>query len=136
MSTIIEGPFVDIGDNYRAPFEILMQPIKQIAEQAGKELDNMVCHAVLKAGVIVDKDELIKALMYDRGQYTKGYHDGYSFAKVRGHWIGEADGYADGELVYDIWSCSCCGKYFDEWDDKPTWNFCPNCGAYMGEEAE
>lgn len=50
---------------------------------------------------------------------------------VRGYWHGEGDGYADGELVCDMWQCSCCGEWFDEWDDKPTWNFCPNCGADM-----
>ena len=55
---------------------------------------------------------------------------------VRGHWHGEGDGYADGELVCDMWQCSCCGEWFDEWDDKPTWNFCPNCGADMRTGAE
>lgn len=51
-----------------------------------------------------------------------------------GEWIGEGDGYADGEMVYDMWSCSECGEYFDEWDDRPTWNYCPNCGAKMKGE--
>jgi len=32
--------------------------------------------ACMKVGVKVDKDELIKALRYDRGQYEKGYQDG------------------------------------------------------------
>ena len=50
---------------------------------------------------------------------------------VRAEWYGEADGYADGELVYDMWSCPICGKRFEEWEEKPDWNFCPNCGADM-----
>ena len=54
----------------------------------------------------------------------------------RGEWYGEADGYADGELVYDIWSCPICGKRFDEWDEKPDWNYCPNCGARMDGDHE
>lgn len=48
-----------------------------------------------------------------------------------GNWLADFDGYADEEPVYDMWWCSECGEYFDEWDDKPTWKFCPNCGAQM-----
>ncbi len=54
---------------------------------------------------------------------------------VRAEWYGEADGYADGGLVYDMWSCPICGKRFEEWEEKPDWNFCPNCGADMREES-
>lgn len=55
---------------------------------------------------------------------------------VRGEYIGEADGYADGELVYDMWSCSVCGCRYEDWDEKPTYNFCPNCGADMRGEQD
>lgn len=48
-----------------------------------------------------------------------------------GEWQADYDGYSDGEPVCDMWWCSECGTYFDEWDDKPTWNFCPFCGAEM-----
>ena len=51
--------------------------------------------------------------------------------RPQGEWIGEADGYADGELVYDTWYCSNCGYVVDD-DEPPTWNFCPNCGCYNG----
>ena len=47
-----------------------------------------------------------------------------------GKWIGEADGYADGELIYDTWYCSNCDYVVDD-DEPPTWNYCPNCGARM-----
>lgn len=48
-----------------------------------------------------------------------------------GKWCADYDGYSDGEPVYDMWWCSACGEYFDEWDDRPTWKYCPNCGAKM-----
>lgn len=50
--------------------------------------------------------------------------------RPQGEWIGEADGYADGEFVYDTWYCSNCDYAVDD-DEPPTWNFCPNCGARM-----
>lgn len=50
---------------------------------------------------------------------------------VHGSWDGTADGYADGELVYDMWSCSVCGFDADGADEKPTWKYCPGCGAKM-----
>lgn len=55
-------------------------------------------------------------------------------APVRhGQWDGEGDGYADGELVIDVWYCSCCGHCVDDGTDDPTIlpNYCPNCGAKM-----
>lgn len=53
-----------------------------------------------------------------------------------GEWVGTADGYAEGELVYDMWECSECGYDADGADEKPNWNFCPNCGADMRERKE
>lgn len=42
-------------------------------------------------------------------------------------WIGEADGYSEGNLVYDRWYCSHC-DYLVESDEPPTYKFCPECG--------
>ena len=39
------------------------------------ELDNNILKAVKDVGIDVDKDELIKALAYDRNQYEKGFSD-------------------------------------------------------------
>lgn len=49
--------------------------------------------------------------------------------KMRGKWMGSADGCADGELVYDIWKCSHCGYP----DMLPQ--FCPKCCSIMTDEA-
>lgn len=56
--------------------------------------------------------------------------------KMRGEWMGSADGYADGELVYDIWECSHCGYVIDEEDDPDMLpQFCPKCCSVMTDEA-
>ena len=51
--------------------------------------------------------------------------------RPRGTWEGTADGYADGELVYDTWTCSECGYTVDTDDPDYLTKFCPNCGAKM-----
>lgn len=51
--------------------------------------------------------------------------------RPRGTWEGMADGYADGELVYDTWTCSECGYSVDTDDPDDLTEFCPNCGAKM-----
>lgn len=52
-----------------------------------------------------------------------------------GNWEGEADGYADGELVYDVWRCGDCG-HVEETDDPDLLpRFCPRCGRAMTPEA-
>lgn len=56
----------------------------------------------------------------------------------RGQWLGEADGYADGYPVYDVWYCSECNYCIDDGTDDPEClpNYCPNCGAKMDGEKE
>lgn len=53
-----------------------------------------------------------------------------SIDRQQGEWVGEADGYADGEFVYDTWYCSNCDYAIDD-DEPPAWNFCPMCGIRM-----
>ena len=50
-----------------------------------------------------------------------------------GQWEGEGDGYADGEIVLDVWHCSQCGYCIDDGTDNPKClpKHCPNCGAKM-----
>ena len=46
----------------------------------------------------------------------------------------EGDGYADGEMVYDIWICPNCGKKYEvDYDD---YKHCPNCGQAIDENLE
>ena len=60
---------------YEAPIEIV-RAVEDIIKQVNEGTDKAVCQAVIKCGVNVNKEELIKALQYDRQQYKKGYADG------------------------------------------------------------
>lgn len=42
----------------------------------------------------------------------------------------EADGYADGELVYDMGYCPNCDYFFDV-ENEPHFTFCPSCGQRL-----
>lgn len=54
---------------YRSPVEIVSQNIHE-------NFENGVMEVIHSYDVKVDKDELIKALSYDREQYKQGYADG------------------------------------------------------------
>lgn len=51
-------------------------PIKAFVENVNAQLDGEVLKAVQRVGIDVDRDELIKALQYDRDQYYRGFHAG------------------------------------------------------------
>jgi hypothetical protein len=54
---------------YRTPIEI-------IYGQMQTQLEGDILKAVQSYGINVDKEELLRALQYDRNQYEKGYMDG------------------------------------------------------------
>lgn len=60
-------------DKYRSPIDVIVRETKF-------EFGNAVYKAVQDVGISVDKEELVKALKYDREQYYKGYADGYEAA--------------------------------------------------------
>ena len=55
-------------------------PIETIKTEIQKQFEDDCIKAIQSYGFIVDKEELVKALNYDREQYEKGYSDGYTNA--------------------------------------------------------
>lgn len=55
-------------------------PINIIYEDMQTKLEGDVFKAIQNCNIEVDKDELLKALAYDRNQYQKGWSDGYAQA--------------------------------------------------------
>lgn len=44
------------------------------------QIEGQVMEVIAGVGVDVDKEELLKAIAYDRDQYHKGFEDGYNNA--------------------------------------------------------
>ena len=58
---------------YESPIELITT---NMMTEIVKNQETEIMRAVQGVGVNVDKDELLKALSYDRQQYQKGYADG------------------------------------------------------------
>lgn len=117
---------------YESP--IKLDFTEPVIEKLKDEADQYIVRACQKMNVDVDREELIRALQYDRDQYLKGYADAVADVRpvVRGHNTGNAR----------IFSCSECGYGIEdiflsnEEDYSAHPNFCPNCGADMREDKD
>ena len=103
---------------YKSPIELL---VTNIYDQIQKDQDEHIYQAVLQYVPNVDREELIRALQYDRNQYEKGYWDGQADAKA--------------ELV----RCKDC-KFYDGqdeladiagWTDGEPYCFCEEMMVYV-----
>ena len=110
---------------YESPIKI--DYAEPIYESVIGQFDEAVMKAVQRVNISVDRDELVRALQYDRDQYEKGFRDGVASAKRQGEWKHDRE-----------WlTCSVCGNTICEMDDYGEWfptNFCPCCGAKMEKE--
>lgn len=93
---------------YKAPIEML---IDNVGTRVRYDTDMGVLRAVLDVGINVDKDELIRALEYDRGQYEKGFHDGVESVQK---WIPVDDRLP--EQTGLVLVCDTRENYFSAWE--------------------
>ena len=63
-------------------------PIKLIYDKMTMNIEDEIVTVVQRVNINVDKEELIKALEYDRGQYEKGYADAMADA-IPVEWLKE-----------------------------------------------
>lgn len=93
-------------------------PIQIIAGNMTTKIEDDIMSVVQSFGIEVDKDELMRALQYDRGQYEKGFDDGR-----KDRFCHAVQPYKDGKR----WHCGQCsiaiGRY---------WRFCQFCGQKIG----
>ena len=112
-------------------------PIMLYMNEIQTQIEDNCLKAVQSYGFNVDKDELKKALDYDRGQYDKGYADARKkYERPMGEWIYDSS--------IPNWVCSLCGAVPSDWGGKTNNKytvtkvnrFCRLCGADMRKEAE
>lgn len=96
---------------YSSPIDIIYQDIQNCFEEG-------IYSAIERVNIKVKKDELLRALAYDRHQYEKGYADALA-DRTKARWV--EDSYSGLPCV-----CSNCGA-----EGSPNWSFCPKCGAEM-----
>lgn len=78
-------------------------------------MEGDILRAVQKYGINVDKEELLRALQYDRNQYEKGYDDGKADALK---WISVKDRLPENDY----------GKH---WKERPHYLVCLANGLMM-----
>ena len=61
--------------HYESPIAVA---IERTIRENNLLVENDIYNAVLDCKITVDKDELMKALQYDRNQYIRGYWAGYT----------------------------------------------------------
>ena len=86
-----------------------------------------------KVGEIQDRREYIEFAAANVIERLTAENAALREKVVQGQWEGEGDGYADGEIVIDVWYCYQCGYCIDDGTDNPDClpKYCPNCGARM-----
>lgn len=77
-------------------------PIDIIQEEMRTKFDNKILEAVLKFDIRVNKDELIKALEYDRNQYLEGYKEAKEIYEKALDKACEELAYRDNRLIMSI----------------------------------
>lgn len=65
---------------YESPITLIVENVEKQLHQEKEQSEQMIYQCVNSFGVVVDKEELVKALKYDRDQYNEGYKDGVNEA--------------------------------------------------------
>ena len=105
------------SEDWNSPITV----IEEITQKITHDKDEHIFEAVLSEGISVDRDELSKALRYDRDQYYKGYIAGKTEALREGY-----------VSVVRCRDCDNTDIPIDEEDEHDYW--CMKHGSYVCED--
>ena len=92
---------------YESPIQILestcdvKDALKQVAKDLNDQLETKTFSIIKEYGIVVDKDELIRALNYDREQYSKGYAE--AIQTIREKCLEHQDFHKGEDVVFKGW---------------------------------
>ena len=117
-------------DNWKSPIDLTMFT-EEFATKIQDDQTGCIIEACMKMGINIDKDELLRALQYDRGQYEKGFADGIKArdeeivrCKDCEHRPTGTGANRDLEFPDDVCPCQ-CDDFWYSWMPKDEW-FCAN----------
>ena len=102
--------------SYKSPIEITLGEFTT-------QIENDTYKVVQEYGIKVDRDELIKALEYDREQYEQGYADGQR--DVAWTDVKRVEFENENRKVY---KCQNCGQYMHRTSWANPVKYCSYCG--------
>ena len=116
--------------SYQSPIEIV-SAYAEISDNIQRMTeDNIVWEVKQKMGINIDKEELKRALAYDRRQYEKGYQDAERTYKApEAEWILNENGWNTicNHCEQGVWR-----GYVPKPSEAAEWMpRCPQCGAIM-----
>lgn len=93
-------------------------PIRMIVGELETKMEADTMSVIQRYGIDVDKEELIKALNYDREQYEKGYREAQSKLKPMCKYLTKCMSHPDISREYHDWcglygedcNCQCCSR--------------------------
>ena len=101
--------------SYESPITAIYE---QIANQMTQDAENrLMAEVKMKVDVNVNKDELIKALNYDRHQYEKGRDDAIEVLKPMCRYFGKCMAHPEVSREYFDW----CDLYHEECHCQCLW---------------
>lgn len=99
--------------------------IEMVSQTVMEQTEDAIIKAVISQDIRVDKEELIRALRYDRGQYEQGFRDGVASVN---EWkpVSDPPKETGSTLICTATGAVCTAKYYA---GSGTWN------GYAGKNA-